>query len=107
MTEPAAKRPSRISSPRRHERVSVEAEVTLRRSGRLSFRVRIYDISPEGCRAEFVDRPELDERVWIRFEGMHSLEAVICWIAGSKTGMRFVQPIHSAVFEHLLVRIGR
>jgi len=56
--------------------------VTLRRSGRLNFRVRIYDISPEGCRAEFVERPELHELVWIKFEGMHSLEAVVCWIAG-------------------------
>jgi hypothetical protein len=95
----------RLPSLRNHERVAVEAEVTLRRSGKLNFRVRVYDISPEGCRAEFVERPELYERVWIRFEGMHSLEATICWIAGSKTGMRFVQPIHSAVFQHLANRM--
>jgi len=101
VTEPA--KPPR--SLRIHERIALDAEVTLRRSGRLNFRVRIYDISPEGCRAEFVERPELHELVWIKFEGMHSLEATICWIAGSKTGMRFAQPIHRAVFEHLLARI--
>jgi hypothetical protein len=82
MTEPAAK-PS--PSQRTHERVSVDAEVILRRRGKINFRVRIYDLSPEGCRAEFVERPELDEHVWVRFEGMHSLERTICWIAGSKT----------------------
>ena len=102
MTQHAAKPPP---LPRIHERVEVDAEVTLRRSGRLNFRVRIYDISPEGCRAEFVERPEFEERVWIRLDGMHSLEATVCWIAGSKAGMRFVQPIHRAVFEHLLERI--
>ena len=65
MSESAPKQ--RQMSKRIHERVAVEAEVTLRRSGKLTFRVRVYDISPEGCRAEFVERPELHERVWIRF----------------------------------------
>jgi hypothetical protein len=107
VSEPAPEEPpARTPSARIHERVPVDAEVTLRRSGKLKFRVRVYDISPDGCRAEFVERPEQHERVWIRFEGMHSLEATICWIAGSKTGMRFVQPIHDAVFEHLLKRLG-
>jgi hypothetical protein len=36
---------------------------------------------------------------------MHSLEADICWIAGPKTGMRFAQPIHPAVFDSLLARL--
>jgi hypothetical protein len=106
VTEPAAK-PIRAPSERRHERVEVEAEVALRRSGKLNFRVRVYDISPEGCRAEFVERPELGERVWIKFDGMHSLEATICWIAGARTGMRFAQPIHPAVFDSLLARVRR
>lgn len=103
MTEPAAD-PQHLP-PRRHQRVEIEAEVTFRRAGKLNFRVRIYDVSPEGCRAEFVDRPELGERVWIKFDGMHSLEADICWIAGPKTGMRFAQPIHPAVFDSLLARL--
>ena len=106
MTEPASK-PLPNNAPRRHERVAVEADVTLRRSGRLNFRVRVYDISPEGCRAEFVERPELGERVWIKFDDLHSLEAIICWVAGTKTGMSFVRPIHSAVFDLLLARVRR
>jgi len=101
VTEPAADPLPR----RRHERVEVEAEVTLRRTGKLNFRVSVYDVSPDGCRAEFVDRPELGERVWIKFDGMHSLEAQICWVAGPKTGMRFVQPIHAAVFGTLIARL--
>ena len=107
MSEPASTPPIREPSARIHRRVAVNAEVAFRRSGKLNFRVSVYDISPEGCRAEFVERPELGERVWIRFEGMHSLEATICWIAGSKTGMRFAQPIHPAVFETLVSRLGR
>jgi hypothetical protein len=98
---PAADAPS----PRSHERTSVEAEVGLRRTGKLNFRVRVFDVSPGGCRAEFVDRPEVGERVWVKFDGMDMIEASVCWIAGAKTGIRFARPIHGAVFDMLLHRL--
>jgi len=91
--------------PRGHDRVDVEAEVTLRRAGKIAFRVRLFDLSPVGCKAEFVDRPELGEQVRIKFEGMESLEGSICWIAGTKAGARFARPIHDAVFALLIERL--
>lgn len=91
--------------PRSHERTAVEAEVSLRRTGKLGFRVRVYDVSPGGCRAEFVERPELGERVWVKFDGMDMIEASVCWISGANAGLSFARPIHDAVFGMLLNRL--
>ena len=92
--------------PRRHERISVSGEVTMRRSGRVNFKVQVYDLSPEGCKAEFADRPELHEQLWIRFEGLEALEASVRWIVGAKTGLKFSHAIHPAVFDLLTERLG-
>lgn len=89
---------------RRHERISAEGEVTMRRSGKLPFRVHIYDLTPGGCRAEFVERPELHERLWIKFDRLEAQEAQVRWIAGARTGLEFARPIHPAVFDLLVAR---
>ena len=92
--------------PRRHERIAVNGEVTMRRSGRVNFKVQVYDLSPEGCRAEFVDRPEIHEKLWIRLEGLEALEASVRWIVGAKTGLKFSNAIHPAVFDLLTARLA-
>lgn len=97
---------SASQKPRRHERVSVEGEVAMRRSGKVSFRVHIYDLSPEGCKAEFVERPELDEQLWIKFDGLEALEARVRWLSGAKAGVSFSRPLHSAVFGLIVSRLG-
>jgi hypothetical protein len=92
--------------PRRHERVSVDGEVWMRRSAKHHFRVHIYDLSPQGCKAEFVERPKLHEQLWIKFDQLEALEAEVRWIAGPRTGLEFVRPIHPAVFNLLVARHG-
>ena len=99
--------PDRARVNRNYERVPVEAEVALRRAGKLHFRVRLFDLCPNGCKAEFVDRPDVGEQVWIKFDGMEALEAHVRWIAGSMAGLKFARPIYAAVFDMLLVRLGR
>jgi hypothetical protein len=93
------------NQPRRHERVSVGGEVTMRRAGKLNFRVHIFDLSPDGCKAEFVERPELGEQLWIKFDGIEALEASARWIASSKMGLKFTRSLHPAVFDLLAVRL--
>jgi len=92
---------------RGHERVPVDAEVALRRAGKLHFRVRIYDLCQNGCKAEFVDRPEIGEQVWIKFDGMEAMEAHVRWISGSRAGIKFARSIYAAVFDMLLARLGK
>jgi hypothetical protein len=91
--------------PRRSQRLCVNGEVTMRRAAKLAFRVRLYDLSPDGCKAEFVERPEIAERLWIRFDGMEALEANVRWIAGAKVGLKFARPIYPAVFEALAAKL--
>lgn len=92
-------------TPRKSDRVSLAAEVSLRRAGQLNYRVRVFDASPHGCKLEFVERPKLDESVWVKFEGMEALEASVCWLEGFAAGVEFKKPIHPAVVETLVKRL--
>jgi hypothetical protein len=87
---------------RRSARIALHSEVSLRRSGSSTYRVSIYDISQHGCKIEFVERPMLDERIWVKFGGLEALECTVCWVDGFVAGVEFNRALHSAVFNHLL-----
>ena len=91
--------------PRRSDRAPVTASVTLRRSGQPNYRVRVFDASPEGCKVEFVDRPSEGNKLWVKFEGLETLEAEVCWVEKTVMGLRFQRPMHPAVFNMLLERL--
>jgi hypothetical protein len=67
--------------------------------------VRAYDASAHGCKVEFVERPEVEENVWVRFEGLEPIEARVCWLKGRCAGLEFSRPIHPAVFELVAERL--
>ena len=94
-------------TPRRSERHVLDAEVSLRRPGQLSYRVAVFDASLHGCRIEFVERPALAEHLWVKFDGLQPLEAEVCWVQGFTAGVSFLQPIHPAVFDRLIVSMRR
>src|SRR3954468_22365821 len=48
--------------PRTSKRVSVEAEVRLRRMNKNAYQCRLFDLSPDGCKAEMIERPLVGER---------------------------------------------
>jgi hypothetical protein len=58
-----------------------------------------------GCKLEFVERPELAERVWVKFEGLDAIEGQVCWIDGFVVGIEFVRPMYAAVFDALVPRL--
>ena len=91
---------------RRSERVELDADVALRRSGHATYRVRVHDVSPHGCKLEFVERPQVDELVWVKFQGLDAIESAVCRVDGFVVGVEFVQAIHPAVFEALVARLG-
>jgi hypothetical protein len=78
----------------------------LRRAGKVRHEVKIFDLSAFGCKAEFIERPELDERVWVKFDQLSPIEAMVCWTTGFKVGLEFERPIYPAVFELLLSRLN-
>ena len=95
----------RVQAPRRSPRVNVSAMVKLRRRGHHNFTVKVFDLSREGCKLEFLERPQLDETVWVKFEDLELLQATVCWVQGRSVGVEFVKPIHPAVFDMLLDRL--
>lgn len=102
----SSSKPSDTPHPRKSARIGLSAEVILRRSGHRNYRVKIFDVSMHGCKAEFVERPQLDELVGVKFDNLQSLEAIVCWIRGFETGLKFVRPIHPAIFEMLVSRLN-
>ena len=92
--------------PRKAERVAVAAEVGLRRMGRIAYQCRVYDLSPDGCKAEMIERPLVGERAVVRFAGIEPLECEVRWVQGPHAGLKFERSFHPAVFDLLLARLG-
>ena len=107
MTIPSDIGPRPSPTPRKSQRVHISAEIMLRRAGQRNYRVSISDVSPHGCKAEFVERPEFDEHVWVKFEGLEALEAIVCWVRGFEVGLEFENPIHPAVFGMLVSKLTK
>ena len=92
--------------PRNYERLAITAEVSMRRLGRANYRVGVSDLSSHGCKIELVERPNVDEHVLIKFDGLEVLDAEVCWVEGHSGGLRFEKPIHPAVFDLLFARLN-
>lgn len=91
---------------RKHDRVSVAGELMIRRSGRPQYRTKFFDMTPAGCRVEFVERPREGETLWVKFDGLTALESTVRWINGFSVGLEFFRPIYPAVFDLLIVRLS-
>ncbi len=89
----------------REKRLSVRADVTLRRMGRNPYQASVYDFSPSGCKVEFVERPREGEQLFVKFDGLDSIEAEVRWVDGFHGGIAFKRPIYPAVFQLLLARM--
>jgi len=98
---------SRQKVTRKGKRRTSGMEARLRRIGRLSYWVELRDLSPDGCMVELVERPAMDEVMQVRLPGLETLQARVRWIDNYVAGLKFERPIHPAVFELLLQRMGR
>ena len=90
---------------RRSERVPIEGEVSLRRIGKINYRVRLFDCSPDGCKTELVERPRIGEHVLVKMPHLESLDAEVCWVDGFTAGLRFEKALHPAVFDLMVQRL--
>ena len=102
----AAEQPTqRPHTTRGSERKSLEAEIIVRRVGQTNYRLSVRDLSPSGCRINLVDRPRVGEPMMVKFDGLETMEAEVCWVEDYDAGLRFVREIHPAVFGLLLARL--
>lgn len=92
--------------PRQAQRVPLSAEIPLKLLGKTNYRVRIFDLSPEGCKAELIDSAKLGDQVLMRFPDLEPLQAEICWFENHVAGLRFMRPFHPAVFDLVVAKLG-
>jgi hypothetical protein len=92
--------------PRRSGRTALSADASLRRLGQNSYRVKVTDLSREGCKVDLVERPRIGEHMLLKFAGLEVLDTEVCWVEGYIAGLRFETPIHPAVFDLLVQRLS-
>ena len=85
---------------------SVRAEVLLLcevRQGITPWKLaRLDDISQDGFRIAWLPDADQTKPLRIRIPGLHMLTAEIRWQRGKAVGCAFGEPLHIAVFEHIL-----
>lgn len=62
---------------------------------------RLVDLSIYGCRIALDVRLEVNDRIWLSFEGSHPIPAAVVWCDGSNAGCKFDAPIDRALFRAL------
>lgn len=91
---------------RRTLRKGVKLRARLRDRGATRFDINVVDLSMTGFRAETAYRLHPGTVVWISLPGLAGLEAVVAWQTHEHVGCAFRNPLHPAVFEHI-VELGR
>lgn len=89
-------------SPRRDERIALNAEVLSKQRRGAACKVRVFNASRHGCKIEFVERPRVHDRVLVKFGWVEWLRATVCWTEDFVGGIEFERPIHPAVLSSLI-----
>lgn len=88
------------------DRIDLEGEISLRAAGQNAYRVKMLDLSSEGCKVELVERPRVGDQMRVKFDGLDMVEADVCWVHGHVAGLKFEQRIHPAVLSLLIARLN-
>ena len=64
--------------------------------------VRLDDISQTGFRVAWLPNCTPDRPVRIRIPGLAMLNAKVVWQEGKAVGCAFAEPLHVAVFDHIV-----
>ena len=67
---------------------------------------RLEDLSPGGFRIAWLPDASTAMPLRIRIPGLQMLSARICWQRDNAIGCEFAEPLHVAVFEHVVMRAG-
>jgi hypothetical protein len=80
--------------------VAFKAQLRDRRSTRI--KIDVLDLSITGFRAEADYSLHEGDTVWLTLPNMAGLEAKVAWVRGNVIGAAFLQPLHTAVFDHIV-----
>lgn len=84
------------------DRQDVLIGVRVRRKGESWFRSRITGLSLDGfCLLSFV-KLQIGMELWVMFPGFEGRKARVLWVASHEAGCAFENPLHPAIFDHIL-----
>ena len=78
---------------RQSMRVPVEIGARVRELGEEGFEATVLNISATGFMAEAEGEFEVGTRIWLILPGRDRANALVRWIAGTKIGAEFAEPI--------------
>lgn len=88
------------------DRIDVPGEISLRAPGQTAYRVRVLDLSTDGCKVELVERPRVGDAMRVKFDGLELIEAEVCWVEEHVAGLKFERHLHPAVLDLLVARLN-
>jgi len=89
-------------SSRLNSRQTVLLDVKVRRKGESWFRSRITEMSLSGFRLQSSARFSIGMEIWVMFTGFEGRRASVSWVRNHVAGCRFENPLHPAIFDHIL-----
>ena len=92
---------------RKVERTALRLTATMRDGTRSRVKVRVIDMSTNGCRIECSSSVDDDSWVWLSIAGLENQFCRVVWHAHEFIGLEFERPLSDAVFEKLLADQGQ
>jgi len=80
--------------------VSIRAQVRIMGTDKLD--IDVTDLSRTGFQIETIYRIQPGATIWLKIPGMSGLEATVKWSRRHFYGCAFVNPLHEAVFDHVV-----
>ena len=75
----------------------------VRDSAVVALKVRVKDLSTDGCRVSGLDSLEAGSEIWLKITGLAPIRARVAWVSAGEAGCEFAAPLHAAVVEELMV----
>ena len=97
-------KPPKRGDPRASLRTDVEIAATVREPGLGSVEALILDLSITGFRMRCLTRLTGEKPVFLKLPSFAALESKICWNNGDHFGCEFLQSLHPAVYNHIIVK---
>src|SRR6478672_7512843 len=87
---------------RKVERTALRLTATMRAGTRSRVKVRVIDMSTNGCRIECSSSVDDDSWVWLSIAGLENQFCRVVWHCQEFVGLEFERPLSDPVFEKLL-----
>lgn len=97
-------KPSKRGDPRVSLRTDVEIAAAVREPGLGTVEAMILDLSITGFRMRCLTRLTGEKAIFLKLPAFSALESKICWHEGDYFGCEFLQSLHPAVYNHIIVK---